>query len=312
MVWGEEVEVVSEEDEGTSRNGVNVRFKRGGSVERYDLLAAADGIGSQIRDSIFSAQIKDEGVHLAYFTAKTDLLAGSTYAQGLNATRGRTIYIRPDPNPAGHCSVILLNATWPRQIEERRRLNDALAAGKESYKRLLEEEFSDVGWLAPEALKEMRATDDLYCSVIAQVRASKLFEKRVVLLGDAGYATPGLGTSLAIMGGYVLAGELCRNGADIERSLQKYEDVMLPFVKSQQGEGGLMQLASPQTAWGIGVLRMVVRVVTGLRLDKLAMSVSGLMGWEKKLELPEYEWPEGLAWPEVEAEARSGSVNRKR
>lgn len=253
----EEVEVVSDGEEGgTGADGVNVRSKRTGSVERYDLLVAADGIGSRIRDSIFpTSKIKDEGVHIAYFTAKTDLLAGGTYARGLNATRGRTIYIRPDPDPKGRCRVILLNATWPKQIEEKKRLNEALAAANESYMRLLEEEFGDVGWLAPEALKAMREADDFYCSVVAQVRAPALFEKRVVLLGDAGYATPGIGTSLPIIGGYVLAGELMRNGADIERSLQRYEDIMRPFVGSQQGGGGLMQLASPQTAWRIGVLK---------------------------------------------------------
>jgi len=44
--------------------------------------------------------------------------------------------------------------------------------------------------------------------------------------------------------------------------------------------------------------------VTGLRLNKLAMSAMVYMGAEKKVKLPEYKWPDGLAWPEAEGRSK--------
>jgi len=80
----------------------------------------------------------------------------------------------------------------------------------------------------------MRESDDFYCSLFGQIRSPKIHDGRVVLLGDAGYATPGFGTSLAIIGGYVLAGELLSHPGDVKTALERYEEIMLPFAKNSQ------------------------------------------------------------------------------
>jgi 2-polyprenyl-6-methoxyphenol hydroxylase-like FAD-dependent oxidoreductase len=281
-----------------NKDGVEVTFTKSRKKERYDLLVAADGFGSKVRgmllDSNPDEQLYDEGVHVGYFTAKKDFLNGSRVAQAINAPGGRCIMIRPDPNPAGRTKVLMMNITWKNNTEIKARLNKAISEGNDAYMALIEEMFGDMGWLAPEILKCMRQSDDFYCSLFGQVRSPRLHSgNRVVLLGDAGFATPGIGTSLAIMGAYVLAGELTRNQENLTKGLKAYEELMLPFVKTQQGSDIAMQLLNPQSAWGLAVRNSLLRVVTTLKLDQLAMYASAWIGWtEKKPELPDFVWPD--------------------
>ena len=69
---------------------------------------------------------------------------------------------------------------------------------------------------------------------------------RSVLLGDAAYcASPlsGMGTGMAVVGAYVLAGELMEAGGDYQAAFRSYECLMRDFVKQCQ------QLADGGTDW---------------------------------------------------------------
>jgi 2-polyprenyl-6-methoxyphenol hydroxylase-like FAD-dependent oxidoreductase len=279
-------------------NSVTVTFSKSQNTESYDLLVGAEGLSSPIRGQMLNAppssQIYPEGTHIAYFTIPRDLLQGSKIAKGHNSTGGRCACLRPDPSPSGATRAMLFTTTWSNNTSARARLNTALHASDEAYKNLMDELFADAGWLAPEILKGMRESTDFYCSQMAQTRSPKLQDGRVVLLGDAGYALPGLGTSLAITGAYILAGEMLRSQGDVGVATRRYEELMLPFVQRQQS-GDLqcaMQLANPQTWWGIGVRNAVLRVIIGSGLVSLGMRVSAWLGFsEAKVEMPDYPWP---------------------
>ena len=277
-------------------DGVVVTFAKSKEVKTYDLLVAADGLGSKIRGVMLNSkpqeQLYGEGVHVAYFTIKNDLLQGGRLAKWYNATGGRVVFLRPDPDPAGRTRGNLVNVTTSGDVETKERLNKALREGNESYMKLMEEMFGDAGWLAPEVLRGMRESDDFYCSLFGQVRSPKIQDGRVVLLGDAGYATPGFGTSLAIIGGYVLAGELLSHPGDVKTALERYEAMMLPFVKDSQGGDSAMQLVNPQTLWGIRIRNAVLGFVTWTKLDRLVMAVASAVGFtQKKISMPDYQWP---------------------
>lgn len=74
-------------------------------------------------------------------------------------------------------------------------------------------------------LDELDRTPAFYFDSIAQLRMDTWSRGRVTLVGDAGYCPGpavgggGGGTSLAVVGAYVLAGELARAGGDHERAL---------------------------------------------------------------------------------------------
>ena len=73
--------------------------------------------------------------------------------------------------------------------------------------------FAGDGWEFPRILEEMKGVDDFYFDVLRQVHMECWSNDRVVLTGDAAWAPSplsGIGTSLAIVGGYVLAGEIAR------------------------------------------------------------------------------------------------------
>ena len=292
LVFNEYVESYSEHE-----NGVDVTFANGKEMETYDLVVAADGLWSKIRGILLNAKpvdhIWDEGMHVAYFTIKNDMLNGSKLALWHNATKGRVTFVRPDPNPAGRARGNLMHVTTRDQVERKAQLNEIIRDGNEAYMRKLEEDFKDAGWRVPEVLKAMRESDDFYCSIFAQTRCPKLCGSRVVLLGDAGYATPGIGTSLAIIGGYVLAGEILNASGDFAPALQRYESLMQPFVKSQQGgDNQAMQYLNPQTERGIWVRNIILGLVTGLKVDRIGMWVAAKLGFtEKKLDMPPYPWP---------------------
>lgn len=289
LIFDESVDHFEQRDD-----GVIVTFAKSKEVKTYDLLVAADGLGSRIRGMMLNTkpqeQVYDEGVHVCYFTMKSDLLQGSRFAKWYNATAGRVVFLRPDP--AGLTRGGFLNVRTKGDIEAKERLDKALREGNESYMKLMEEMFHDVGWIAPEVLRGMRESDDFYCSLFGQIRSPRIHDGRVVLLGDAGYATPGFGTSLAIIGGYVLAGELLNSSGDVKTALERYGDIMVPFVKTQQGSDNAMQILNPQTLWGIRVRNAVLGFVTWSRLDRLAITMGAALGFtEKKVPMPDYPWP---------------------
>lgn len=293
--------VLDETIESYSQNNgkVTVTFAKSQNTSSYDLLVGADGYTSKIRGTMLgrkpSEQIRDEGLHVAYFTINRDLLRGSKLAKGYSATGGRIAILRPDPHPSGRVRAMFMNSTLPRDVVTRRRLNNALREGDETYKRLMEEMFTDAGWLSNEMLSGMRESEDFYCSIFAQTRSPELHEGRVVLLGDAGYALPGFGTSAAIMGAYVLAGEMLRfGGSDVSGACGRYEELMLPFMQKQQGGDSPVpiRLLNPQTWWGIAIRDAVLRFAVWSGLVALAMRVSAALGFsEARLDVPEYPWP---------------------
>jgi 2-polyprenyl-6-methoxyphenol hydroxylase-like FAD-dependent oxidoreductase len=78
---------------------------------------------------------------------------------------------------------------------------------------------------------------DFYFDAMAQIHLERWSTGRVALVGDAGYcASPlsGQGTSLALVGAYVLAEELGRPEIDHTTAFAAYERRMRPFVALNQ------------------------------------------------------------------------------
>ena len=107
----------------------------------------------------------------------------------------------------------------------------------------------------------MHAADDFYYDMIAQVKLDRWSRGRVVLLGDAGYcASPisGMGTTLALVGAYNLAGAITQHPKDIPAAFEQYEQVMRPVVaKAQKLAPGAPHVFNPETAWGIWFMHAI-------------------------------------------------------
>src|SRR5262249_52811466 len=86
----------------------------------------------------------------------------------------------------------------------------------------------------------MPTASDWYFDKAAQIEMPRWSKDRVVLVGDAAYcASPmsGQGTSIALIGAHVLAGELATASGAYARAFAEFETVMRPFVEANQALG---------------------------------------------------------------------------
>lgn len=145
--------------------------------------------------------------------------------------------------------------------------------------------FGDAGWQTERVLEGMDASDDFYMQDVAQVkiRTWSAFAGHVTLLGDAGYCPSpisGMGTTLAVVGAYVLAGEIITalrsDKVDLKGAVQKYEEKMRPVAeKAQAIFPGAPGIANPVSGWGIQVLMTVMGIISWIT----ASWVSSAFGW---------------------------------
>src|ERR1044071_3182744 len=98
------------------------------------------------------------------------------------------------------------------------------------------------GWQTPRILAHLDDTPDFYLDQVAQVVMDRWSSGRVGLLGDAAFSSSpmsGGGTGLALVGAYLLAGELAAAGWDPEAGFAGYEARMRSFVEANQEIGRL-------------------------------------------------------------------------
>jgi 2-polyprenyl-6-methoxyphenol hydroxylase-like FAD-dependent oxidoreductase len=96
--------------------------------------------------------------------------------------------------------------------------------------------------LTPRILAHLDDTPDFYLDQVAQVVMDRWSSGRVGLLGDAAFSSSpmsGGGTGLALVGAYLLAGELAAAGWDPEVGFAGYERRMRSFVEANQEIGRL-------------------------------------------------------------------------
>jgi 2-polyprenyl-6-methoxyphenol hydroxylase-like FAD-dependent oxidoreductase len=130
---------------------------------------------------------------------------------------------------------------------------------------LLTKHFASAGWQCDALLSAAAEADDIYFDAFAQVHMPSISQGRVTLAGDAGYcASPlsGMGTSLALVGAYVLAGELGAAeslGAErIRAALQRYEAVMRPYIDRCQDLPNGIDGYLPKSASDIAITAQVM------------------------------------------------------
>ncbi|HZR38584.1 MAG TPA: FAD-dependent monooxygenase, partial [Ktedonobacteraceae bacterium] len=107
-------------------------------------------------------------------------------------------------------------------------------------KQVLAKAYTGDGWEIPRLLKYMEQAPDFYFDSVDQIHMEHWSKGRVALVGDAGYcASPlsGQGTSLALVGAYVLAGELATVAGDYQTAFANYEKEMRCYVDLNQKSG---------------------------------------------------------------------------
>jgi len=219
-VFGDHVTGIGDDGEVTFANGRSRRF---------DLVIGADGLHSGVRGLVFgpeSAYTRWIGGYIAvasipnYLDLRNEMrgFAGVNRLGGLYSAQHMT-----------DARAMFLFRT-PAELSYDRHDGDA-------QRRLLREQFGDLGWEIPRLLDETDRASAFYFDSITQLRLEHWTRGRVALVGDAGYCPgPAVGgsTSLAVVGAYTLAGELAAAGGDPARAYPAYEAALGEYVRSSR------------------------------------------------------------------------------
>jgi 2-polyprenyl-6-methoxyphenol hydroxylase-like FAD-dependent oxidoreductase len=268
------------------RDGVRVSFASG-ATRTVDLVVGADGTHSGVRGLAYgdeSRYVRHLGAYTAYFTVPGAVDTGGWFLM-YNAPGGRLAALRPEPDHTGATATrsakAMLSFTSPPLGYDRR---DVAA-----QQRILAERFAGAGWQVPRILDAMADAPDFYFDAVCQVHVDGWSRGRVVLLGDAGYSPSpltGLGTSLALVGGYLLAGELARADGDHATAFPAYEATLRDYVaQGQKLPPGALRGFLPRTRRDIWLRDRSTRLMTTWPLRRL---VAGIFARADAIELPDY------------------------
>lgn len=255
MKFGKKIEELKQ-----AEKVVTVRFQDG-EEGVFDVVIGADGLHSRTRSLVFGEEASNAAFQAwDHYAAYFPILAeegDSPYARVQKAPNGRSALIRPAIN--GVSSAYL----WQRAKSDG--LAEAALQTREEQKQALKSVFVDVGGLVPRIIREMEKADCFYFERLAQIHMPSWSIGRCTLVGDAAYCgTPLTGESahLAILGAYVLAGELSQRPDDPAAAAEAYEKRLRTYVEETQHISSVIpRLAHPTSSFGVWAVRNVFRLV---------------------------------------------------
>jgi 2-polyprenyl-6-methoxyphenol hydroxylase-like FAD-dependent oxidoreductase len=207
-------------------DGVRVEFERG-APRTFDLVVGADGLHSKVRTLAFGP--KEQFTHpmgyaFATFSTSNYLNLDQTGMSHVSGDRSVNVFA------SNHNTEVRVMFMFPAQDVPRNR---------EAQLEAIRTAFEHVGWEAPRLIEAMPAATDFYFDELDQITMPTWSTGRVALVGDAGYcASPmsGRGTSQALLGAYVLAGELSTQDSH-ELAFAEYERALRDYVAGTHAMG---------------------------------------------------------------------------
>ena len=243
IIFGDSIATIDDD-------GVHVRIGFEHAPEReVDLVIGADGLHSRVRQITFGPDTHFEhrlGCHVASFEVagyrpRNDNLYVAHTAPGRYIARSP---VRDDKT----LFFMLLRDKY---------LPSTVPINESERKAALTNAFSDMGWECPAILSALEHVEGVYFDSISQIRMDTWAKGRVALVGDAA-ACPSLiageGAGFALAEAYILAGEIHKNGADLESALADYQRQIKPYAaRKQKYAENLVPSFVPKTAYGVSV-----------------------------------------------------------
>lgn len=240
-IFGDSISAITEK-----KDAVEVSFHSKASRE-FDLVIGADGLHSAVRKIVFGSDSVNE-VSLGYYVAAFSLNGYSPrdehdyVAYCLPGKQMARFALRDDR------TVFYLIFDCDHDIH----LNHLKGADKIA---IVRHYFQDIGWESDSILEQIHLSEDIYIDKVSQIRMKKWTKGRVALLGDAAYCPSllsGQGSAFAMLGAYVLAGELFACNGDYQQAFTNYEALLMPFLfKKQLSAEKFGSWFAPKTQFGL-------------------------------------------------------------
>ena len=250
-IFGDTVTQIDQSD-----SGIFVEFQHA-PAEEFDLVIGAGGLHSRVRNLVFGPDARFEkylGYYVASFSTDhyphQDPKAAVSYsAPGRQVTRyslqdGRTVFLF---------------------VFSSREKLDISPHDVETQKDVLNREFRRDEWECNDILRRLNASSDIYFDPVSQIHMEAWSQKRATLVGDScgcPSLLAGQGSSLAMAGAYILAGELRRARGEHQTAFANYERCFHPFIDSKQKAAEKFAGSFvPKTQVGIFVRNQVTRLI---------------------------------------------------
>ncbi|MFJ7276732.1 FAD-dependent monooxygenase [Kitasatospora sp. NPDC098663] len=206
---------------------VDVTFDSG-AHRTFDLVIGTDGLHSNTRGLVF-------GPEDAFHRYLGHVFAGFTLANDLGITHEAITW-----NTPGRAAVLYAHEPADRVhgflVLKREDIPFDAFRDPQAQRELVAAAFPEHSWHIPRLVHAMREADDLFFDVVSQIHMPTWSRGRVALAGDAAHATSflsGQGSSVSLVGAYLLAGELASH-ADHTAAFAAYERKARPFVERNQ------------------------------------------------------------------------------
>jgi len=261
IIFGDTINKITQDDE-----KVNVIF-RSGLTRSFDLLLGADGLHSNVRNLIFGSEQQFEKYYgyytssfmidnfsykgRAFSTFNVPFKQVAIYSYGKNRTATFFIFTSPEKLIYDHNDI-------------------------EKQKQFLKNEFMNAGWKCPEILSKIDATSDFYFDSISQIKMENWSKGRITLVGDAGYCPSllsGKGSTLAMVGAYILAGELKLAKGKYKTAFRQYENIFKPFMeKKQKAAKSFAKSFVPKSNFGIWLRNIALKLMSIPFISRLLLN----------------------------------------
>jgi 2-polyprenyl-6-methoxyphenol hydroxylase-like FAD-dependent oxidoreductase len=259
-LFGTEVRRLLEHD-----GGIDVELA-GGEMRRFDLVIGADGLHSGVRHLMLGthrAHEYDLGYRVAAFTAReypyrNELVYVTRTVPGRQVARcalrdGRTVFF------------MIMGSELIAKYD---------VSSVAHQKRALRDVFAHIGTEQSAVRQALDSCDDLYFDSVSQARVPQWSRGRIALVGDAAYGPSllaGEGTSLAMAGAYVLAGELATAG-DASIAFSNYERRLKSHMDRKQRQATRMgSWFAPRTQPGLWIRNSVTALASVAPFSKLLL-----------------------------------------
>jgi len=274
IIFGDTINKIVRDDE-----KVTVTL-RSGRILSFDLLIGADGLHSRVRELVFGAESKFEKYY-GYYTSSF------TMNDFANLGRDFSMYNVPCKQVAVYSYNENKAAAFFVFSSSEKLLYDHHDIGRQQQ--ILKDEFINTGWKCRELLSQMEASPDFYFDSISQIKMENWSQGRITLVGDAGYCPSllsGKGSTLAIVGAYILAGELKQANGNYQSAFENYENMLKPFIeKKQKAAQSFAKSFVPKSNFGITLRNLVFRLMSVPFISKLFLDEFK----DKGLKLKEYQ-----------------------